>query len=147
MAKGDTFDVTEGDEIEVSFQLSLKRAEIAKRRDAAQLTHVVINFTPATPSDPTLGGSITFAPLSPDAQNDPTFGQVIPITQDDPKVTRLFRVGFIQMLLGQAPPAQFIVNVSAKLTPNVGESQATSSQPRDGDLCTLRVKPLRRAGR
>ena len=144
MAKGDVFDVTEGDEIELSFQLNFKRAEVAKRRDADQLTHVFITFDPETPADPSQGGTIRFDPLSPDAQNDPTFGQVIPITSDDPKFTRLFRVGRPQMFLGQAPPAVFVVDVRADLTPSVGLSRGASSMPADKRLCKLRVKSLPR---
>lgn len=144
MAKGDVFDVTEGDEIEVSFQLNFKRAEVAKRRDADQLTHVFIGFSPEPPADPTFGGDIRFEPLSPDAQNDPAFGQVLPVTTDDPKFTRLFRVGRPQMFLGQAPPAVFVVNVTAELTPSVGLSRGASSMPADKRLCKLRVKSLPR---
>ena len=39
MAKGDTFNLTEGDEFELTFQLNFKRAEVQKRTDAAKLTH------------------------------------------------------------------------------------------------------------
>jgi hypothetical protein len=147
MAKGDVFDVAQGDEIEVSFQLNFKRAEIAKRRDADKLTHVVIFFTQEPVRDiVTQGGTIEMEPLSPDAQSDPRQGQILPITSDDPKFTRLFRVGRIEMLNGFPPPPVFEVRVTAKITPSDGEARGVSVVPSDPVLCKLRVKTVQRPG-
>ncbi len=139
MAKGDTFEANVGDEIELTFQLNLKRAEVQKRKDAAQLTHVSIEFSQEPPKDPaTNAGQITFEPLSADATGDPKVNEVLPITQDDPKFTRLYRVGPMTNFSG-VPLDEMIVLVRAALVPKEGEQKA-SAVPADKLLCKIRVR-------
>ncbi|MBL8986398.1 MAG: hypothetical protein JNJ80_09010 [Gemmatimonadetes bacterium] len=133
MAKGDTFTVNVGDEVELTFQLNLKRAELQKRRDASQFTHVTISFD-------SLGnppqGDVRFEPLGPDV-TDPTRNEVLPITSDDPKFVRLYRVGLLKGFA--APISELRVRASVKLVPKEGELTA-SSLPGDPELCTIIVK-------
>ena len=115
MAQGDAFDVNDGDEIELTFQLNIKQVEVKKRRDASQLTHVKIQFITDLPSanSPGLAGTVHVSALDADVRGDPEKEQVIPITQDDQKFIRLYRVGPIEMfdkavnplLTRAAPPA------------------------------------------
>ena len=139
MAKGDTFNAIVGDEIELTFQLNLKRAEIQKRRDAADLTHVSIEFIQEPVKDQVAeGGQITFEHLSADATGDPNTNEILPITQDDPKFTRLYRVGPMTDLSGR-PKSDMTVLVRAALVPKDGEKKA-STVPADKVLCKIRVK-------
>ena len=139
MAKGDTFNAIVGDEIELTFQLNLKRAEIQKRRDAADLTHVSIEFSQEPVKDQVLeGGQITFEHLSADATGDPNTNEILPITQDDPKFTRLYRVGPMTNFSG-VPLDEMIVLVRAALVPKEGEQKA-SAVPADKLLCKIRVR-------
>ena len=136
MAKGDTFDVQVGDEIELSFQLTLKRAEIQKRSDSKLLTHVTISFDPIAPKGSPPPGSVRFEPLGTDV-TDPTVNEILPITQDDPKFTRLYRIGQIEGFSG--PVSEMQVRASAKLVPKEGELKA-ATLPNDNELCKFRVK-------
>ena len=136
MAKGDTFDVQVGDEIELSFQLTLKRAELQKRSDAKLFTHVTISFDAIAPKGSPPAGSVRFEPLGTDVA-DPTVNEILPITQDDPKFTRLYRVGQIEGFSG--PVAELQVRAAAKLVPKEGELKATTL-PSDSELCKFRVK-------
>lgn len=138
MAKGDTFDAFEGDEIELTFQLNLKRADLQKRRDASQLTHVSIELAAEAAADPSRAGQVKFEALDADVTGDPTVNQILPITQDDPKFTRLYRVGRIENF-ANIPTAEMIVRVRTKLVPKEGELKA-SNVPADADLCRIRVK-------
>ena len=133
MAKGDKFDVRVGDEIELSFQLNLKRADLQRRNDADQLTHVLVEFAPlGNPPN----ADIRFEPLSADVTDTGTF-EVLPITQDDPKFTRLYRVGVIRGFSG--PVSEISVRAAAKLVPKDGGLKA-STLPRDPELCQIRVR-------
>lgn len=142
MAKGDRFNVVAGDEIELSFQFNLKRADLAKRNDADKLTHVSIEFSPrVTGNVPT--GNIQFTPLSAGAEPDGTKNEVLPITSDDPKFVRLYRVGIPTDFNGRILD-DMLVRVSAKLVPKEGEIKP-SAVPNDPDLCDIFVRSARPA--
>lgn len=139
MAQGDTFDVNDGDEIELTFQLNIKQVEVKKRRDANQLTHVKIQFFPVLEPAPGLAGFVHLSALDADVKGDPEKEQVIPITQDDQKFVRLYRVGPIEMFDKNQPRAEKQVQVQAVLSAVDGNTSALV--PRNKKLCTLRVRP------
>src|SRR5688572_21333627 len=114
MAKGDTFDVKGLDEFELTFQLNLKRAELAKRNDADKFTHVIIDFPIEILGSGTVpSAQVTITPISAGAVLVGT-SEVIPITTDDPKFTRLFRVG-LPVDFNNNPVNEVTVRARAKL--------------------------------
>lgn len=139
MAKGDTFDVKGLDEFELTFQLNLKRAELAKRNDADKLTHVTIDFpVEPGPSGSPPNGKVTITALSAGA--DPSgVNEVLPITTDDPKFTRLYRAGLATDFDGN-PVNEITVRARAKLCPKEGLVTGAGILPNDPDLCKIRIR-------
>jgi hypothetical protein len=141
MAKGDTVELKSGDEIELSFQLAMKLAEIKKRRDAALLTHIRIEINTELSKSPAEGGDVKITALDSDVTGDPNVHQILPITQDDQKFTRLYRVGPISMFLKELPPQPLFVTVDARICDAQGKFDPETSLPRDRLLLRLHVKP------
>jgi hypothetical protein len=141
MAKGDTVELKVGDEFELSFQLSIKLAEMKKRRDAQQLSHIQIEFAPIAPPNPAEGGTIEILARDTDVKGDPNLFQILPITQDDQKFTRLYAVGLITMFLPGLKPQPMSLKVQCRLCDATGKVDPQSQLPRDNELLQLRIKP------
>lgn len=137
MAKGDTFNVVSSEEIEISFQLNLKRAELAKRNDADQHTHVLLEFTPEFAGNTPPNAEVKFFALDAGSVGDGKFDP-FPITTDDPKFVRLFKVGVPTTLDGR-PLDDLLVRVNARLVPKDG-AKGAPTLPRDSELCKIRIR-------
>jgi hypothetical protein len=64
---------------------------------------------------------------------------VIPITTDDPKFTRLFRVG-LPVDFNNNPVNEVTVRARAKLCPKEGLVAGESPLPGDPELCKIRIR-------
>lgn len=138
MAKGDTFNVTAGDEIELTFQLNLKRADMAKRNDAAKHTHVTISFDPESIGGNPPPGTVKFTPLTLGSDPNDNRNEILEITTDDPKFTRLYKVGIPRDLSGNILN-DIVVRARAATVPKEGEV-TPSTLPNDPQLCKIRVR-------